>query len=357
MRIKNSIITKAKITMLRIYKKDIINKMRIVKANTNYYISKPHNIMFYTIQARDESTYSTTCDQTACTTTSDKSAYNATSDQTAYTTTCDQSTCTTTYDQTVYTTTCDQTACTATSDQYSCTTTCDQTACNEAQEAKIVLPDLDLINSKDWIKNSKINFLKILNSSLKGPTRESNWLIPRQLLVGGYPDTDDKHLEPLKNAGVNYFVCLNNEYGTSSRHGRIHRPYAEGLDSSYEFDNIKIPDMGTIDDKTILEISQKIVDRIRSGKIVYLHCSGGHGRTGTIACIVMYILYGLPLDQIFDYVQFAHDQREGNFFGYRYHTHSITDPDLKMYIVAGQVPTPQTSTQREQVVRIIESLK
>jgi hypothetical protein len=302
MRITNSI------TMLRIYKKDIVNKMRILKANTKYYILKPRDIVFYDIQRHCVSPCVASCDQTACVAS------------------------------------CDQTACVA---------SCDQTACVTTQQAKIVLPDLDLINSKDWIKNSKINFLKILNSSLKGPTRESNWLIPRQLLVGGYPDTDDKHLEPLKNTGVNYFVCLNNEYGSISKHGRFHRPYAEGLDSSYEFDNIKIPDMGTIDDKTILEISQKIVDRIHNGKIVYLHCSGGHGRTGTIACIVMYILYQLPLDQIFDYVQFAHDQRDGNFFGYRYHTHSITDPNLKNHFVTGQVPTPQTSAQRDQVARIV----
>lgn len=221
---------------------------------------------------------------------------------------------------------------------------------------KIVLPELDLITSREWIKKSKINFLKILNPGLKGPTNKSNWLIPNKFLVGGYPDTDND-LDNIKNVGITSFVCLNNEYGATSKYGRYHRPYANNLDSSHEFDNIPIPDMGVTDDKTILEISQKIVDRIRSGKIVYLHCSGGHGRTGTVACIVLYILYELPLDQILDYVQFAHDQRDVNFFGYRYHAHSIADPDLKMCFVAGQVPTPQTSTQRDQVARIIESLK
>ena len=60
--------------------------------------------------------------------------------------------------------------------------------------------------------------------------------------------------------------------------------------------------------------------------------------------------------QIFDYLQFAHDQRAANYFGEYYFIKWIHSDPLSNYFVKGQVPTPQTSEQRQQVSRIISEL-
>ena len=115
-----------------------------------------------------------------------------------------------------------------------------------------------------------------------------------------------------------------------------------------------IDDMKTVDDETIDTLSTEIVVRITKGEHVYLHCAGGHGRTGTVAALVLHKLYpDLTVPEIFDYLQFAHDQRTGNYFGPQMFTSKMTDDPLAKYFVMGQVPTPQTSTQRDQVRRII----
>jgi hypothetical protein len=102
---------------------------------------------------------------------------------------------------------------------------------------------------------------------------------------------------------------------------------------------------------------------ILSGERVYIHCSGGHGRTGTFVALVLNILYpNLTIQDMFDYIQYSHDQRYHNKFGSVLWTKHLKNenPDnlcLKDNVFAdnfvpGQVPTPQTLAQRRQVLRL-----
>lgn len=43
----------------------------------------------------------------------------------------------------------------------------------------------------------------------------------------------------------------------------------------------------------MVALAQKLVKDISEGQIIYLHCWGGHGRTGTVVCIMLYLLYGV----------------------------------------------------------------
>lgn len=59
------------------------------------------------------------------------------------------------------------------------------------------------------------------------------------------------------------------------------------------FDHCPIIDCGVTDDSKVLALAQKLTKDISEGEVIYLHCWGGHGRTGTVVCIMLYLLYGV----------------------------------------------------------------
>ena len=73
-----------------------------------------------------------------------------------------------------------------------------------------------------------------------------------------------------------------------------------------------------------------LAQRIKStNEVVYLHCWGGHGRAGTVVCLLLHFLYDQDAAQAMMRCQFVHDLR-------------------RVPIVVG---SPQTQTQRDQVSR------
>mmetsp|Transcript_14901 Transcript_14901/g.17412 ORF Transcript_14901/g.17412 Transcript_14901/m.17412 type:complete len:279 (+) Transcript_14901:415-1251(+) len=197
-------------------------------------------------------------------------------------------------------------------------------------------------------------------STYQGPTVESNWVIKGKLIVGAYPgvaEDDYEHfstLQSILNCKVTTFVCLQKEYkhtrqrtgkgSTSKRYGRI-RPYiwdAYALCNSGNNRFIKasklrmlhvpIKDCDTTEDEIVIEIATIICYRILMlREVVYLHCWGGHGRAGTIAAIVLGLLYGISADEALMRVQIYHDSRKINL----------------------GVPSPQTECQTNQVKRVL----
>ena len=199
-----------------------------------------------------------------------------------------------------------------------------------------------------------------------GPTPESNWVIHGKLLVGAYPasqsdvETFELIISILK-LKINTFVCLQQEYRTRGvteamwRSGHALRPYFEdvkliiknrsmfkslsehpGIVDSENLDFVHFPirDCSISDDAAVLKLSQSLVARIHKGEVLYLHCWGGHGRTGTVVCIMLHLMYGLSAVDAMAYCQRVHDLRQ----------------------CPVKVGSPQTETQRDQVRRVIAAL-
>lgn len=198
-----------------------------------------------------------------------------------------------------------------------------------------------------------------------GPTPESNWVIPGVLLVGAYPATQDDEetidlITSILKLGVTKFVCLQQEYrefGVTKhmwKTGQALRPYFEDVreivkakashyqlegfeivsEENLSFVHFPIKDCGITDDSGVLDLAKRLVKCISEGEIIYLHCWGGHGRTGTVVCIMLYLMYGLDPKEAMKRCQRVHDIR-------------------RCPVVVG---SPQTQPQRDQVTRVINRL-
>merc|ERR1711939_1116571 len=97
------------------------------------------------------------------------------------------------------------------------------------------------------------------------------------------------------------------------------------------FVHCPIVDCDTTSDSIIVDLATNLLRRLDVGEKIYLHCWGGHGRAGTVASILLGLLYGMDGPTAMEWVQELHDCR-------RYHL---------------STPSPQTNKQRAQVTRIL----
>ena len=77
------------------------------------------------------------------------------------------------------------------------------------------------------------------------------------------------------------------------------------------FLSLAIRDGHVTGDAEVLELCQRLVGLLREGHVLYVHCWGGHGRTGTVIAIVIGLVYGLPGQEALDACSERHEQRRG----------------------------------------------
>ena len=101
------------------------------------------------------------------------------------------------------------------------------------------------------------------------------------------------------------------------------------LQTKIDFLQLPIPDGGVASDQAIHRLASDCCDRVLRGEKLYIHCWGGHGRTGTLVSIVVGRLYGLKCGKALKFCQMCHDSR----------------------LYPQSVRSPQTVVQRSQVRR------
>ena len=202
-----------------------------------------------------------------------------------------------------------------------------------------------------------------LRDQYVGSTDESNWVMPGWLLVGAHSASvnDEENYSLLQSScRVSMFVCLQKEYQTE---GVTEEMWRHGLALYYFFDSalevtncfalmrtwrsrtcasrrnsslhFPIEDCSAGDDDAVLELAEQLVEHLLHGETLYVHCWGGHGRTGTLICIMLHMMYEMEAIDAMRRCQFVHDLRR----------------------VPIQVGSPQTQAQRNQVCRVIRKLK
>jgi len=111
------------------------------------------------------------------------------------------------------------------------------------------------------------------------PIENCYWVVPGKLLAGEYPRNIDKESSPQKinaltHAGISAFIDLTEKDELN--------PYSEMIDGA-SYQRFPIRDVSI---PSSVQVTESILDaidhQIGQGKIVYVHCWGGVGRTGLI---------------------------------------------------------------------------
>jgi len=119
------------------------------------------------------------------------------------------------------------------------------------------------------------------------PNSECYWVEPRHLLAGEYPgDLSDaiarRRLEEYLRAGVTFFLDLT-EAGELRPYETALAAEAAALGVSATYRRFPIRDVGVPRSaQEMTEILDVIDAALAGGQVVYIHCRGGVGRTGTV---------------------------------------------------------------------------
>jgi hypothetical protein len=125
------------------------------------------------------------------------------------------------------------------------------------------------------------------------PIPDSYWvraghLAGRQLLAGEYPGSRDpgqarEKLGRIVDAGVTLFLDLTEEgeYGLAPYAPLLEEVAgAQGREVAYQ--RMPIEDMSTPEPEEMVRILDTLDGALAEGQVVYVHCYGGIGRTGTV---------------------------------------------------------------------------
>ena len=191
-------------------------------------------------------------------------------------------------------------------------------------------------------------------ASYVGPTPYCNWVIKGKVMAGGYPasvddeENDELLLLLMRDYAFDTFVCLQSEVSPhaterSWRSGRAPRPYMHDIrrlmaahkrdlpHPKVDFVHLPIVDGSVTSDAVLDRFVDDLIRRVRAGKRLYIHCWGGHGRTGTVVAIMLGRMYDVTTSQALARTQLLHDLRD--------------EPQ--------DVGSPSTEVQRAQVRRLL----
>lgn len=146
----------------------------------------------------------------------------------------------------------------------------------------------------NWLPSAALTPISALPTA---PTSRSNWLIPSKLLIGTMPIHDDFHM--IHQAGITTFVSLIGEYSFEQYKNKEYPRLSDEL----EFLHYPITDLQPTEVLPLCQLVDELKRRLYHGEILYIHCRGGHGRTGMVVIPLLCSLYQIPIELSSKYVE------------------------------------------------------
>ncbi len=119
------------------------------------------------------------------------------------------------------------------------------------------------------------------------PIPYSYWVLPGRFLAGHYPGSLDavearQKVQRLLSVGLNFFLDLTSPADGLAPYEPVLRGEAAALGLDVEYQRKSIPDFSIPPADEMAAILDAIDAALASGRLVYVHCWGGIGRTGTV---------------------------------------------------------------------------
>ncbi len=133
---------------------------------------------------------------------------------------------------------------------------------------------------------------------MKAGTTHGEWRWERDL------EADLRVLRNEYGADVLVSVLEEHEYSDFEIPDLFERDLVEGIEVlRFAIEDMNVPREAEAEEYE--ELIRNVVDRLRDGKNVIVHCRGGLGRTGTVAACVLVALGNHPADDVIDAVRAA----------------------------------------------------
>jgi hypothetical protein len=162
-------------------------------------------------------------------------------------------------------------------------------------------------------------------------TDHNNWVIPGFVMAGPFPGVDgtnfpdeqtaSANIQGILSDGINAFISLCDELPdqldsttpVTHPHFPKYKSYADIVSQkppNITYHHFKIKDQSTPTKHQLIAIITTILTLLSQDKRVFIHCAGGHGRTGLIVAALLIALYDIPdPDQALYFVQYTHNLR------------------------------------------------
>lgn len=136
-------------------------------------------------------------------------------------------------------------------------------------------------------------------------------------------DRVHKAVRAYLSCGIERFVCLQthrelapvSEGGMGFRYWNIVEDEARNMGSHVDMRKLQlvhfpVEDFGVQSNDRVDVFTDQLKQMVQTGSRIMLHCYGGHGRTGTIAAILLAKLYNMSAVEALAYVEACHDCRQ-----------------------------------------------
>ncbi len=130
-----------------------------------------------------------------------------------------------------------------------------------------------------WVSRGTIQLQSMLQ-----PIKWSYWSkLDEKLYLGAMPLKNWGHLDEITQLGVKAILSINCEYEFQPQLGADPVRGDDWMGRNINFMNISSPDLEPIEVLEIARAVDFVAQQIRSGNPVYVHCTGGRGRSVSVA--------------------------------------------------------------------------
>ena len=158
-----------------------------------------------------------------------------------------------------------------------------------------------------------------------------SYFIKNKAMFGSYPTQES--VNELEKEGIKYFVDLTDENDTKII------PYSTKFNCiKFPIKDNHIPEVWKKFAKFILELS-KIIRDLKDDEKLYLHCRGGHGRSGVVVASILCCLFNISSEDSIKYTSKCHNNRTNMRDKWR------------------KIGSPQTDLQKKFIYKFFNSIK